>query len=168
MTELDFLDSYSGESTDELISMESKYRIDSLVLAFEQALDQKIAKVGQDKLTIPEMTILAIEAMEREVNNGGYSQFFINSSKEYASILVDSIKRIGCPKTAEISQKAISALNISKALTPDSIDAVLEQENEERDRVLGECDDDYYSTQENIAVSLFNFIKNNRKSINLT
>jgi hypothetical protein len=38
-----FLESYAGQSTEELLALEGKYRIDSLVLAFEQANDEPIA-----------------------------------------------------------------------------------------------------------------------------
>src|SRR5437879_4032538 len=107
MQDLQWLDGYSGETIDELIALEGKYRTDSLVLAFEQAMDQKAARVGQDKLTLEERVILAIEALEREVNNGGYDQFFVNLSREYAPIIVDALRRIGCPRTAEITQKAL-------------------------------------------------------------
>ena len=41
MTEPVWLDEYSGQTVDELISLESTHRIDSLVLALEEAIDQK-------------------------------------------------------------------------------------------------------------------------------
>jgi hypothetical protein len=41
MPDLKWLDSYSGQTADQLLALEGEYRIDSLVLAFEQALDQK-------------------------------------------------------------------------------------------------------------------------------
>ena len=39
--EKQFLDNYSGQTTDELIALKDKYRIDSLVLAFEHAIHKK-------------------------------------------------------------------------------------------------------------------------------
>jgi hypothetical protein len=108
MPDLQWLDGYRGESVDQLIALEGKCRTDSLVLAFEQAMDQKAARVGEDKLRPEERIILAIEALEREVNNGGCGQFFVNSSREYAPIIVDALRRIGCPKTAEITQRALT------------------------------------------------------------
>ena len=107
MPDLRWLEGYNGESVDELIALEGKCRTDSLVLAFEQAMDQKAARIGEDELTAEERIILAIEALEREVNNGGYGQFFLNSSREYAPIIADALRRISCPKTAEITQKAL-------------------------------------------------------------
>src|SRR6266849_547049 len=110
MPELQWLDGYNGESVDDLIALEGKYRTDSLVLAFEEALDKKAARLGDAKLSDEERVILAIEALEREVNNGGYDQFFVNSSREYAPIIVNALRRIGCPKVAEITQKALKIM----------------------------------------------------------
>jgi Domain of unknown function (DUF4375) len=164
MPDLQWLDGYGGESVDELIALEGKYRTDSLILAFEQAMDQKAARVGEDKLTPEERIILAIEALEREVNNGGYSQFFVNSSREYAPIIVDALRRIGCPKTAEITQKALKIVQ-KTPITEEEIDNGTWEENEERQDALGECDSLYFERPENIEESLFAFIKANRARI---
>src|SRR5579862_9885762 len=110
MTDLQWLDGYSGQTVDQLLALEGKYRIDSLVLAFEQAMDQKAAEVGEESLTEEEGIILAIEALEREVNNGGYGQFFVNSSRAYAPVIVPALGRIGCPRTADITQKALNVV----------------------------------------------------------
>jgi Ni,Fe-hydrogenase I small subunit len=66
-----FLDSYEGQSTEELLALEREYRVDSLVLAFEQAIQNK----SPDSISTEESYVLAVEGLEREVNNGGYSQF---------------------------------------------------------------------------------------------
>jgi hypothetical protein len=43
MPELEWLDGYNGESVDDLIALDGKYRIDSVVLGFEQAIYEKAA-----------------------------------------------------------------------------------------------------------------------------
>jgi hypothetical protein len=164
MPDLKWLDGYSGESLDELIALEGKYRTDSLVLAFEQAMDQKAARVGENNLTVEERIILAIEALEREVNNGGYGQFFVNSSREYAPVIVDALRRIGCPQTAEITEKAVKIVQHAP-MTDEEIENGTWEENEERHDALGECDSLYFARPENIEHSLFAFIKANRARI---
>src|SRR5579859_2330538 len=139
MPDLQWLDGYRGESVDELIALQGKYRIDSLVLAFEQAMSQKAARVGDDKLTVEDRVILAVEALEREVNNGGYGQFFLNTP-EYSPIIVDALRRIGCPKIAEITQKAVKIVQ-QFPVTDEEVENGTWEENEERqDAALGECD----------------------------
>jgi hypothetical protein len=161
-----WLDGYSGESAEQLLSLEGKYRTDSLVQAFEQGINQKAEREGAKNLTIEERIVLGVEALEREVNNGGYEQFFVNSSREFVPIVVTALQRIGCKKTANITQKAIEALGISD-LRSDAIDAVICNRDERRAAKLNRCDDSYYKSTEPIAERLFAFIKANRTSISL-
>jgi uncharacterized protein DUF4375 len=163
---LNWLDQYSGQTVEQLISLEGKYRIDSLVLAFEQAISQKAAREGARSLTGEERIVLAVEALEREVNNGGYDQFFANSSREFAAMIVDSLRRIGCKKTASITQKAIKALGVSH-LTAEAIETAMAAENEQRLERLSRCDEAYYQNTEPIAERLFTFVKANKSAIKL-
>jgi len=161
-----WLDGYSGESAEQLLSLEGKYRTDSLVLAFEEGINQKAEREGAQSLTTEERIVLAVEALEREVNNGGYDQFFVNSSREFAPIIVGALHRIGCKNTANITRKAIEALGISD-LRSDAIEAVICTRDEKRAAKLSRCDDSYYKSTEPIAERLFAFIKANRASMGL-
>ena len=136
-----FLPSYGGQSTEDLLALEGKYRIDSLVLAFEQAIQAK------PKPSREEAHVLAIEALEREVNNGGYSQFFTNSSNEFAPTIEGALRAIGCPKTADITHDAIAAFGT--------------------DGDLSVCDARYFANDEPIADRLFAWIKSNRAKISV-
>jgi hypothetical protein len=163
MPELEFLEEYSGQTVEELLSFEGQYHCDSLVLAFEQALRQKLDRCGGHVLTSEERIILAVEALEREVNNGGYGQFFINSSREFAPVTVSALLRIGCPKTAAVTQRAIDALHLA-ALSVEAIDAAMEA-SEESEEELNQCDDSYYGSGEDVAGNLFAFIRTNQSRI---
>jgi hypothetical protein len=165
MPDLPWLDKYSGETAEQLIALEGKYRIDSLVVAFEQAIDQKAARVGDENISEEERIFLAIEALEREVNNGGYGQFFGNTG-EYASVIVNALVRIGCPKTAEITRKAVNTVQ-KMPITPKEIQTGAWEENEDRYEVLSECNSLYFEAPENIEQSLFAFIKANCGKIKL-
>lgn len=159
-----FLKKYSGQTVGELLDLASEYRIDSLVCAFEEAMIQKKARVGEDNLVDEEHIILGIEALEREVNNGGYDQFFFNSSREYAPTIVDWLLRINCPKTAEITRDAIEALNLEN-LSDLTRQTFVETNDKERTQKLHQCDSRYNASGENIADQLFAFIKTNRDAI---
>jgi hypothetical protein len=161
-----FLDKYTGQTVQDLINLEPEYRIDSLILTFEQALDQKAAKIGIENLTRLENAILAIEALEREVNNGGYEQFFINTSEFVASI-ADSLRYIGLNKTAEITQKAINELKIEGPITSAKIEESIHKESEGREEMFGILDDAFYEYEEDISGVLFSFIKNNQNEIQI-
>lgn len=165
MPELTWLDGYSGETVEQLLALEGTHRIDSLVLAFEQAIDQKAAREGKGSLTVEEHTVLAVEALEREVNNGGYDQFFVNTM-EFAPVILAALRRIGCPKVAAITEDAIRALRLPE-LSVSEIEKVIYDDDDQRDKALGECDGCFFEYPESIENRLFAFIKQNRSTIRL-
>jgi hypothetical protein len=153
MADLAWFEEYSGQTVEQLLSLEGEYRTDSLVVAFEQAIGQKAARVGDENLTAEERSVLAVEALEREVNNGGYSQFFQNAP-EFMPLIVESLLCIGCPKTAAITKSAIDAFGLIR-------------DSEEQSGELNQCDDAYFNAQEDIAGQLFAFIRAKKNEIKL-
>jgi len=138
-----WLDGYSGQTTEELLALEGEYRVDSIILAFEQALG---AKSAMEALTREEQVILAVEALEREVNNGGYGQFFAYSPESLDTI-GEALDAIGCPRTAALTRRAM--------------------ESRDDDAALEACDADYFSSGEPIADRLFGWIRANHGSVRL-
>jgi len=104
MSELKWLNGYEGQTIDELLGLEGEYRTDSLIFAFEQALDLKAKQHGAGALSPEEGVIRTIEVLEREVNNGGYSKFPINGF-DLCRQSCKNAERIGCIKSAQISTK---------------------------------------------------------------
>lgn len=165
MAELLWLDGYSGQTVDELIAMKKNHRVDSLVLAFEQALSMRAAKRRAKPLNEIEHTILVVEAFEREVNNGGYSLFFANTP-EYAASIVAALRLIGCPKASGITKAAIAALKLPRA-TMTAIRKAMRKDDDSRSRAIGRCDGRFFKCGERIDVQLFTFIKKHRADIRL-
>lgn len=165
MSEAKWLDGYSGQTTSDLISLDGEYRTDSVVLAFEEALQQKAARVGEERLSEPERVVLAIEALEREVNNGGFDQFFRNSSNAYVPIIVASLEKIGCPQVAKLAQRAVDALRLKGAPSTSAIEEAMECEDDKRSELLERCDSQYFDQAGDLAGPLLAFIKKNRAAI---
>jgi hypothetical protein len=61
-----------------------------------------------DKLTDPQKYFFYNQNLEREINNGGFNQYFVNSSGDFAHETILSLKIIGADKTADILQQAIN------------------------------------------------------------
>jgi hypothetical protein len=155
-----FLAGYDGQSTDELLALERTHRIDSLVLAFEQAICGKSA----DAISTEETYVLAVEGLEREVNNGGYRQFFTNSSCEFAAVIETALRAIDCPKTADITRDAIVALG-AHSLTAAAVEAKARVNDASMEKALARCDERYYANDEPIDVRLFRFIEANKARV---
>jgi hypothetical protein len=158
-----FLESYGGQTIQQLIAMKDSYRIDSLVLAVEQALGSK----PEPELSEPERVVLAVEAMEREVNNGGYEQFFGNSSREFTGFLVRALELIGCPKCAAISADAIAVLGLPEQFDADTVERVACELSDESREKLGECDSRYQANDESIEQRLFAYIEEHQDEIQI-
>jgi hypothetical protein len=93
---------YSGEAASELIACKNSHRIDSLLCAFEEGIQNK--REQQGSVTDEERLVLAVMALEREVNNGGHRQFFVNSSREFAPVIEESLLRITATRQPPLSR----------------------------------------------------------------
>jgi hypothetical protein len=156
---LPFLDKYSGESVDELIAMSATHRVDSIVLAFDEALNQK------PTLTDTEKVIVVIESFERQVNNGGFNAFCFNTPYHVKGAS-DSLKKIGCPKSAALLENALLILGVKSRTTELEIQTLAADATTEQDEQLDKLDADFYRlSTESIENNLFEFIKLNRDEI---
>jgi hypothetical protein len=72
MGDLPWLDGYSGQTTADLLSLEGRYRIDSIVSAFDQGTKQA-ARIGIVRITSAERIAFGVEAVDREVTAGDTS-----------------------------------------------------------------------------------------------
>lgn len=161
MTDKKWLDEAGGQSIEQLIQLEKTHRIDSIVVAIESALMEKA------EVTESEKVVLAVEAMEREVNNGGFHQFFLNASDEYAPILVFALEQIGAPKTAEIADRAAKTLGAESDWPSERYELAASRANNAILAELGACDDEFYASGEAISELLFEFVKLNKFDIDL-
>jgi Domain of unknown function (DUF4375) len=166
VTSKDWFPGWSSETTEELLALAGRYRTDSIVLAFEEALGKK--SFSGEPLSLEERYVCAIEALEREVNNGGYDQFFLNSSNEYVGIIVAALESIGCPHTARVTRDAIEHLGSQGDLTPENASGAAKACEDEEGRAsrLSGCDQRYFEgIEEPISDRLFSWIERNRQRI---
>jgi len=164
MEKLPWLD-YSGQTTSELIACKNSHRIGPLLCAFEWGIQAKVGLAGEDELSKDERLVLAVMALQREVNNGGYSQFFTNSSRRFASIIVECLQRINCANTAAITKKAIAALGV-RQLDPDSVSGAALNAVPAINEKLDALDKEFYRIVE-IEQQLFEFIESHQNNIQL-
>jgi hypothetical protein len=155
---------YTGQTTEELLACKTSHRIDSLLCAFEYAIQAKLAAQGDQGITAEEELVLAVRALDREVNNGGDHQFFVNSSRRFAPIIVSCLRRIHCDATAAIAERAIAALSLP-TLSVEAIAATIYAKDPD-DTVLNACDQEFYHLYE-IAPKLFAFVEEHQSQFQL-
>lgn len=161
MTEKQWLEGVGDRTIEQVMQLEDTHRIDSIVLAIEAALLEKA------DLTPAERIVVVIEAMEREVGNGGFNQFFYNSSNEYAGELVSALRQIGIRNLANIAERAMRAIGAQPGWTYEQFEEASVDPDDSTMAELNACDDAYYATEDAVAARLFEFIKANRSDIRL-
>jgi hypothetical protein len=156
---------YTGQTTPELLACKDSHSIVSLLFAFEWGIQAKARRIGEAALTEEERLVLAVLALDREVNNGGYDQFFRNSSRRFTPVVVHSLQRLGRAEAAILTERAIATLKL-KELTVEEVDEAMCREDPERDAVLNTCDKEFYKLDP-AEQSFFQFIQDHADRIQL-
>jgi hypothetical protein len=132
-------------------------------------LDSFIAELcdyGDDysKLTKPQKLFYFNQNLEREINNGGFNQYFFNSSGDNAHETVISLKAIGADKTADILQKAIDQFPDKKVPKDrDERNVILEQIEETSNDVWDGLDQEFYQYQDDLNTLNIEYVKRHKE-----
>jgi hypothetical protein len=115
-----------------------------------------------EKLTLAEKNFVYIEDLEREVNNGGFEQYFFNSSGNYTIETINALKIIGSEIFLNLLEKAVKTFP----------NGIVPKDRNERQKVLLDIRDineeiwidldrQFYKYEEDIHKLLIDYIKNN-------
>ena len=154
---------YSGQSASEILACKDTHTIASVLFALEEGIHLRQSKSPETKFTNEERLLLGVLALWREVNNGGFAQFFVNSSRQYAPDIVPFLRTIGCNATAAITEQAIACLGIRK-VTSVTVSKAIRQEDSTRDERLEQLDHEFYALSE-IEQGLFQFVEEHSRNI---
>src|ERR1700724_2658687 len=108
--------------------------------------------------SFPQKVFSAIWAVEAEVNNGGFSQYFL-SSAESTSFVAEALETVGAPETARICRRAIAtAFPGGLPKTEETIRSAAEFFPDEVLAALGRLDKDFFSYPHNLTDLLFAYV----------
>ena len=99
--------------------------------------------------------------LEAEVNNGGFNQFFWNSSGEYAADAVAGFDLIGAPAYARLMRRAITIRDADRAKTEafkqrGTLEAFSESYKGNR---LSELDHEFYKLGDSLSAARIKFVR---------
>jgi hypothetical protein len=124
-------------------------------------------RIDYDKLSAPEQVFLLIWELESEVNNGGFHQYFYNSSGVLAPNVVSALKAMGAQATAEIAQRALNA--VGNAITSWSNDAdrqaSVNRLSSGTRQILENLDQEYYKCPEDLTPLLYKYVAEHRTEV---
>jgi hypothetical protein len=131
----------------------------SMLIGLSESDKTRFGKEDFARQSRPQKVFSAIWAVESEVNNGGFSQYFLNSSAESVPFIVEALNAIGAPKTADICRRAIvTAFPSGLPHTVEAIQAAASDFSAETLGKLEPLDQEFFSYPHNLTDLLFAFV----------
>jgi len=115
-------------------------------------------RVDFDDLSRAEQVFRVIWELEAEVNNGGFHQYFSNSSGDSAFAVVDALKGVGAHHAARIARSAPPRDRTQRQHLLDSL-------GPEQRALLESLDEEFYRYPDNLTELLYGYVKRNSTDI---
>lgn len=139
-----------------------------IIVTLIDPISKKFDRVGFNNLTEPEKVFYCIYWLEGEVNNGGFNQYFFNSSGDFAQDTVTALREIGADFTADLLLQSFTVF-------PGNIpirdrykrQKVLLKIGEDKEEFLNELDEKFYAYTDPIGSLLVEYIKKHKDRIQL-
>jgi hypothetical protein len=130
-----------------------------ILISLSESENTRFGKEDFALQSVPQKVFSALWAVESEVNNGGFSQYFLSSSAESASFVVEALETIGAPKTADICKRAIAvAFPAGLPRTPEAIRAVAASFPDEILEKLEPLDQEFLAYPHSLTDLLFAYV----------
>jgi hypothetical protein len=115
-----------------------------------------------EMLSEEEKIIVFIEELEREMNSGGFNQFFFNSAGDFYSEILSALKQVGSVKFYNILKQSSKPFpNESVPTDRKKRQEILEEIEDKADKLWDDLDQEFYKYEEDIYGLLINFINKN-------
>ena len=116
-----------------------------------------------DELSVPQRVFYLNQNLEREVNNGGFHQFFFNLSGDNAEETIGTLEAIGAHKTAELLRQAIAAFPDAK-VPKDPDERQVSMLNAFRDGAFNDLDEKFFAYEDPMTDLNFDWIRKNAEA----
>jgi len=140
-----------GTTIDEILSHENDAKKDDVLGALLWRLGQKSERSGWDNLNDIERRLIAVDAMNEEVLDGGFKQYFSTSLGADVDVALAGLKEMGATGTAKIVERAMAQFpNNKPPADNEQRNAIMDKIEATAEPVWQTCDDDYYGFKENL------------------
>jgi hypothetical protein len=134
-----------------------------IIFALQERITRKWEDFGFDNLMEPEKVFLRVEAAEREVNNGGFDQYFFNCEDGEIRDADRAFEAIGAKHTAGIVRKASSVFPAGKPPSDRSErQKMLLEFGPKEEAALEKLDEEFYEYQDNIGELLIEYVRRHK------
>ena len=130
-----------------------------ILITLSESEKTRFGKEDFARQSLPQKVFSAIWAVESEVNNGGFSQYFCNSSAESAPFVAEALETVGASKTADICSRAIAvAFPAGLPQTPEIICSVAADFPDEILEKLELLDQEFLAYPHDLTELLFAYV----------
>jgi hypothetical protein len=130
-----------------------------ILIGLSESERTKFGKEDFALQSFPQKVFSSIWAIESEVNNGGFSQFFLNGSAETVPFVADALDTIGALRTAAICRRAVErAFPDGLPATPDEISSSSAEFSDDLLAELDAIDREFLAYPDNLTDLLFAYV----------
>jgi len=132
---------------------------DRILIDLSESTSSQFGKVEFQDQSPAQRVFSAIWSLESEVNNGGFSQYFQNTSAETAPYVAEALDAIGATETAKICRSAIaSAFPKGLPMSPEAISSSADEFPTEIHDALDLLDEAFFKYPNNLTDLLFEYV----------
>jgi hypothetical protein len=147
-----------GKSIGEVLSHRGKAEDLDLDVNIGFILLEKYQCEGLSSFSTAERHIYAVQALSREVNNGGFEQFFYNSSGALAFDLVPALENMGSSENLALAKEALRRFGNPPSLSEDDRSAHISRITDNGDTKLWEdLDNSFYANPEDLERMILDY-----------
>lgn len=130
-----------------------------ILVMLSESESTAFGKQDFEEQSVPQKVFSSIWSLESEVNNGGFSQYFQNSSNETAGFVVDALRSIDAHQTAEICKRALMiAFPMGLPSSPEAISAAAANFAPDVEDALNSLDQDFYAYPNDLTELLYAYV----------
>jgi len=136
--------------------------MDNIDTNFKKGEEYTLDKIS--KLTKGQQAVFSTWWLEAEVNNGGFNQFYFNSSGQFSKMAEIGFKKIRAEKFSELTSRSNKIFSENKERLEEFDDGTMENFSESyKDNPLNELDTEFYKLyeSENIGDLRIKYIREN-------
>lgn len=134
----------------------------SYLISLSESEKVEFGKVEFQNQSAEQRVFSAIWALESQVNNGGFFQYFSSWDGETANFAPVALRQIGANACAAIVERALKF--VSEVALPDNHDErndLIDQLGSEVEDKLNDIDSEFFAYPDNLTELLFDYVRSN-------
>lgn len=136
------------------------------LIALSENPDTRLWKVDFEDLSDAERVFVAIWELEAQVNNGGFDQYYYNSSGDTAFAVVGALENIGARQMAAIVRQANAVFPDGQpSSTQEKRHQQLDALSDESKAVWKQLDENFFDYPDDLTELLYDFVQKYRDQI---